>query len=279
LAEEEFGAHPSTNARSSASKLNKNSVRDTIAPATTEGQGQPASSGHSPETTLDKAITRYLPLLGAIGVALYGILRLAYLFFYLQLRTTPEEVGYGYTQVLSQSVVGALELTLLLSVLLAVFPLGAYGGQVLIGRVKGRSSRSSTRAASHASSRHFHMIRRILMRCLVVAFALVLLTLPGLAWWQGGLARSGQTVRNVYFIGIPYLPVLAVQAVPARVLWVDSGSNRQFDLSKRDCLMYLGQTNGTTVLYDVQTHESIRLPTSDITVSLRYAFFVPSTCR
>jgi hypothetical protein len=109
--------------------------------------------------------------------------------------------------------------------------------------------------------------------------ALVLASLPILASWQGGLAQGGQTVRNVYFVGVPYLPVLAVQAVPAGVAWVDGDSGKTVSLADRECLMYLGQANGTTVFYDVRSRESVRLPSGMITISLRYSFFVPDACR
>jgi hypothetical protein len=239
------------------------------APSETASQPDlPGAAGPPMEGTLERAIRRYLPLFSVVGVVLYGILRLAYVFFYLQLRTTPEEVGYGYSRVLSESVVGALELTLLVSIVFAVPTLAIYGGRALLG---GRRA--------GISQDRLQTVRRLFLRCVMVAAAVVLLSLPVLAWWQGGLARQGQTIRNVYFIGIPYLPVLAVQAVPVRVSWVDSGSNRQLDLSKRNCLMYLGQGDGTTVFYDVRSRESIRIPSSNVIVRLRYTFFVPPECR
>jgi hypothetical protein len=244
--------------------------RRSAPPATASHPGLPAATGPQAESALERAIRRYLPLFSVLGVVLYGILRLAYVFFYLQVRTTPEEVGYGYSRVLSESVVGALELTLIVSLVFAVPTLLVYGTRALTG---GR------RASARGSRDRLQAVRNLFLRCVVAAAAAVLLSLPVLAWWQGGLARDGQAVRNVYFIGIPYLPVLAVQAVPVRVSWVDSGSNRQLDLSKRNCLMYLGQGDGTTVFYDVRSRESLRLPSSGIVVLLRYTYFVPQGCR
>jgi hypothetical protein len=238
--------------------------------ATANRAGLPVTAGRQAEPALEQAVRRYLPLFSVLGVVLYGILRLAYVFFYLQLRTTPEEVGYGYSRVLSESVVGALELTLIVSIVFAVPALAVYGTRAVTGRRP---------AAAGGSRDRLQAVRRLFLRCVVAAAAVVLLSLPALAWWQGGLAREGQAIRNVYFIGIPYLPVLAVQAVPVRVSWVDSGSNRQLDLSKRNCLMYLGQGDGTTVFYDVRSHESLRLPSSDIVVLLRYTYFTPTGCR
>src|SRR5690349_2774750 len=48
---------------------------------------------------LERAARNAVPLVGVIGAALYAVLRVAYLAFYLRLRTTPEEVGYGYSQI------------------------------------------------------------------------------------------------------------------------------------------------------------------------------------
>jgi hypothetical protein len=86
-------------------------------------------------------------------------------------------------------------------------------------------------------------------------------------------------VRNVYFIGIPYLPVLAVQAIPAEVVWINPDSEGQFSLASRQCLMYLGSGDGKAILYDVRTRESIRVPAGDVSIALRYTFFVPDECR
>ena len=43
--------------------------------------------------------------------------------------------------------------------------------------------------------------------------------------------------------------------------------------------MYLGRADGITVFYDVRTRESVRLPTGDVRVTLRYACRVPDYCR
>ncbi len=218
----------------------------------------------------------YIPAIGAVGLVLYGILRLAYVFFYLQLRTTPEEVGYGYSQILSESIAGALELTLLCAAAFLLLAVCAYIVRLVahtMSRSPGRSGVGALRGPAPG------YVRTVVARSLAAGAAVVLVSLPGLAWWQGGLARNGQTVRNVYFVGVPYLPVLAVRAVPADVAWVGGDAAGSFPLSDRECLMYLGQGNGTSVFYDARTRESLRLPAGNIVVSLRYTFFVPDSCR
>lgn len=211
-----------------------------------------------------------------MGVVLFGILRLSYLFFYLPLRTTPEEVGYDYARVLSESVVGAIELVLLVfAPIMAV----AVAGKWLRASMRRGSGGRTRSAATGGSETSRPGIARLALWSLVAAAAFVIVSLPFLSAWQGNLARDGQTVRNVYFIGIPYLPVLPVQAVPARVVWADPASDEQTDLSSRECLMYLGTGDGIAIFYDVQTGASLRVPISSVAWQLERRFFVPDECR
>jgi hypothetical protein len=250
-----------------------------------------SADDHQSETLLERVI-KYLPSLSVFGIVLYGLLRLGYLFFYLQLRATPEEVGYSYSRLLSESVPGALELILVVSIVFIIPLLAISGARALAKDISKRRSGarpSSTRGSQWASMgrlqavkqlyRRFKVaVKELFPRCVVAAVIVVFVALPVLAWWYGRLAKSGETVRNVSFAAIPYLPVLAVQAVPVRVSWKDSGSDDQFNLSGLTCLMYLGQANGTTVFYDVNSHESVRLPSSDIIVVFRSDYFVPPEC-
>jgi hypothetical protein len=223
------------------------------------------------------ALKDYAGLTGVLGVVLYALLRIAYAFFYIRLRTTPEEVGYGYSRVISESIAGAVELVLLIAILITALGVLYYLGRITLLRFLRRSHQP--RVLEILREPPLPIVRRVAARSVAIGAAAVFLALPALAWWQGGLAQRGQTVRNVYFIGIPYLPILAVQAVPAEVTWKDKESDKPLSLSDRKCLMYLGQSNGTTVFYDVRTHDSLRLPSGDITVTLRFAFFVPESCR
>lgn len=205
-------------------------------------------------------------------MVLYGLFRLAYSFFYIRLRTTPEEVGYTYTRIIAESVVGAIELVIICTALI-----GALAVVGALARIGARTLRQRRRPRRDDL---LHVVnRRMATRIVSAAMALVFLSLPWLAWWQGGLAQAGQTVRNVYFIGVPYLPVLAVQAVPATVTWKAADSETTMPLKSRTCLLYLGHADGTAVFFDVATRESVRLPASDVVVTLRYEFFVPQPCR
>jgi hypothetical protein len=219
-----------------------------------------------------------VPALSILGIVVFALLRLAYLLFYVRLRTTPEEVGYGYARILSESVVGSLELVVLVFSPLVVIGLLLHGALIL-WRKKHPSGRRGRDHELSTDGGRAHPIHRITVRAFLAALVTVVVSLPIMAFWQGGLAQRGQTVRNVYFVGVPYLPVLAVQAVPANVVWINAESEHQFDLGNRNCLLYLGRADGIDVFYDVRSHESVRIPSPNIAVSFRYTFFVDPNCR
>jgi hypothetical protein len=208
-----------------------------------------------------------LPFVGVMGAVLYAVLRLAYLFFYLQLRATPEEVGYGYAEVLASQLIGAIELVVLLGIAFWIASLGLRGMWRLAARRQGPAT---------AFERAVHLSAvRLGMRCTVAAVVLVLVGLPVLAWNEGADAAQGFTVRNVYLYGTIRLPVLAVQAVPVTVSVLRSV---QTDIATRPCLLYLGQANGNTVFYDVRSQESLRIPSGEIAIALQDTISVPVGC-
>jgi len=224
----------------------------------------PAQS--SGNTLLDWTVKYGVPLLGTVGLVLYGMLRLAYVFFYVQLRATPQEVGYGYAEILSSQLIGTIELVLLLAAVLLVLGLGADG-------LRRATVRPATPRAPYQG-----MVIRLARWSGLAAVVLVLTLLPGMAWLQGTEARHGYTVRNVYLAHTVRIPVLAVQAVPAVVAWTNAAAPAPLDLRNRHCLLYLGQADGTTVFYDVTTRESLRLPSSGIVVSVPNTDGVPVGC-
>jgi hypothetical protein len=69
------------------------------------------------------------------------------------------------------------------------------------------------------------------------------------------------------------------QAVRCRQCARSGDTNKPFPLANRECLLYLGEANGISVFYDVRSAESVRPPSADVTVVLRYTFFVPDMCR
>jgi hypothetical protein len=58
--------------------------------------------------------------LAAAGLLLYALLRLAYSTFYQPLGVSPEELGFGYLDILAQAAVGFVVLVVVFAVLAAV---------------------------------------------------------------------------------------------------------------------------------------------------------------
>jgi hypothetical protein len=220
-------------------------------------------------------IVRYaVPLAGVTGAALYGVLRLAYVFFYLWLRATPDEVGYGYSQVLSDELIGAIELVVLIAALIWVAGSAISILVPLARRAAGKYGSDS--AGIHLFSKL--KAQKTAAWSLAIAVPIVLVGLPVLGWIEGAQAANGYAVRNVYLAGTIRLPVLAVQAVPAEVAWASPPGSGEPNISGRPCLLYLGQADGTSVFYDVHSQESLRLPTAAIIVSLEDTTTVPIGC-
>jgi hypothetical protein len=220
-----------------------------------------------PNSALDWAVRYAAPLLGIVGVTLYGVLRLAYVFFYMQLRTTPQEAGYGYVEILSSQLIGTVELVLLLTVTLLAVTLGGYGMRRLVLARLGRRPAPWRRS-----------VARLALWSGVASVVVVLATLPTVAWLTGTEARKGYLVRNVYLLHTLRIPVLAVQAVPAAVAWSATPPPGLQNLQNRYCLLYLGQAAGTTVFYDVTTRESLRIPSAQVVISLQNIDSVPIGC-
>src|SRR5207249_4181023 len=112
--------------------------------------------------------------LSALGLALYGILRLSYFLFYVRLRTTPEEVGYSYSRILAESLIGELVLVAALSVLgFAVLLLVS-----VLAAVTGRDRRRQFRFS--VSAEHAGFVSAL------IALTIVVIGLPVNSWWLGG---------------------------------------------------------------------------------------------
>ena len=247
-------------------------------PDSPQGNPQGAASGPTRERqspALEWIMHYAVPLIGVIGAALYGVLRLAYLFFYLPLRATPDEVGYGYSQVLADELIGAIELIILTALCIVPLGIAAYCSVQLFHRMK----REKRLAGPHLrTSSWTSRAQKLVLWCFCIAIPLVFVSLPVLAWLEGQEARSGFTVRNVYISHFIALPVLAVEAVPATITWVSASGSNAAELTARQCLLYLGDANNDSVFYDVHSQESLKIPSSEIIITLQDTTSVPIGC-
>jgi hypothetical protein len=288
------------------------------------------------------ALGNPLSVVTVLGLCLYGFLRYVYARFYSPLGVKPEEVGLGYGEILSQSVMGLLLFSVLMFLLLLIFTVlvitaavvwagfflavragiredkrigiaflvvmavtitlfvlaDAVGwGAVLVGSlalllivwlvdlIRSRSSpddarpdasqRSTTtpprrpatpsgrwRDQSLLASRGLRWsISAVFLATLVIVAGTLVLEA------RGGAARvlRGEAWRST-FAGIP---MTSMQALPATIVWSSGTPPSDLELGDDHCLLYLGESSSITVLYDASAHRTIRLPSSDVIVSVQ----------
>jgi hypothetical protein len=80
----------------------------------------PAAVAPPEEKTLTDRVTDIRTVLAALGLLLYGVLRVTYSRFYGELGLAPDDLGLGYIELLVQSAVGAVGLLIAYTVIAAV---------------------------------------------------------------------------------------------------------------------------------------------------------------
>lgn len=234
-----------------------------------EKGGRESTTPPDTATLLDWTIRYAVPASGLAAAVIYGVLRLSYALFYQPLRATPEEVGYGYSEILAGQLIGAVELTLVVW--------GVCFGVGMLWRAVRRRWRlrpgQGRRPQADEGGRH--TVRATAVRSGLVALSLVAVLLPLIAREMGAIAATeGETMRNIHLVG-SNIPVLPVTAVPARVTALDP---EVADVEERDCLLYLGAADGVAVFFDVATKEGLRVPSSAVLVSLLNSEGVDEGC-
>lgn len=188
-----------------------------------------------------------IPAASIIGIVIYGMLRQLYAGFYGSLGASPEEVGFGYSETLSLSGVAMLWVLILPSacVLLAL------------------TAASRLRHGNPTRDR----VRQIAPSLIVVMLALGVVAIFWTTWDATSRAYSGRAVTAV---NIGPIQLLGLRAEPATVWWQSGRATEDPDLTSGTCLLYLGQANGTTVLYDPgsPTIRTIRVETADVIVDV-----------
>jgi hypothetical protein len=191
--------------------------------------------------------TYAIPAASVIGVLVYGMLRQLYASFYGSLGASPEEVGLGYSETLSLSGMAVLWVLVLPPALVLL-------------------ARRLVPPLGRRRSLHDHL------RLVAPPLALVLLAV-GIVWlcWStsdaAGRAYDGQAVTSV---NIGPLQVLGVRAEPATVSFRPGTANADEAVAPGACLLYLGQADGTSVLYDPGPPmiRTIRVQTADVVVDV-----------
>jgi len=220
-----------------------------------------------------------------LGLLLYAELRLATGIFYGVLGTTPEEVGLGYGSTLAQSIIGVAGL----AVLYVALRVAWFATRFV--RSTARQSRASPDAAVTTSDSRaiipgirirFHRARTRLVSAgreavsavrqsglatttkgWAIIVLLLLLEVPITTYANANNAKHGYAIR-AQLAGIP---IWGVKAELAYVVWTNPQATAPLGIRNRACLLYLGQANGVTVLYDASGKRTLRIPSGTILVS------------
>jgi hypothetical protein len=230
----------------------------------------------------------------ALGLILYGLLRLANSLFYDPLAVKPEEVGLGYSETLSQSAVGVFAVLLTSLALFGIFLVLLIFGWALVRRGAGEDEGKLDDVlsgvvvvallggaivrfwvTSHVSDVVYAVIEGAFVLWIFYlvwreirsgrvkrlvplaggAFALsVVLTVAAVMFQAWGDSR-GVRDGEVRHPEFFFIPFGSWGADAAWVEWIVPDPPKGFARGRRRCLLYLGRANGTAVFYDAKARD------------------------
>jgi hypothetical protein len=190
--------------------------------------------------------------------------------FYTGLGVDPIEVGYGYSTTLIRTI-GYISYVIATSTVVCIAFLILYGFIRYVGKKRSKRSQPG-KSRARMSDRDFVTFIAIFSLIAGAAIPLVLGTMG--VGSAAEAAREGRPIlpyAGAASLGVPDLPIRAdpVFIAPAGK---PNDSPEVISLSKRNNLLYLGQANGTAVLYDPDQQRSIHVPTSEVILKI-------SNCR
>jgi hypothetical protein len=200
-----------------------------------------------------RIVRENLPIvLTAVGLLVYGSLRLSAGIFYGRFGFAPEDVGLGYAEILARSLYTLILLTIYGGLVVAL-ALVIAGSTTFVAEALSTAGRPDVRDlgakrdfASHV--RRFFFLWPFLTMLLVLVLPIVY------AAMEADTVESGHPVRQSDWI-YPF-----AWDAPAALVGA-SGT----EMSSR-CLIYLGQADGSIALYDPADRTAWRLPTSGTVV-------------
>jgi hypothetical protein len=193
-----------------------------------------------PRTLSGWVIENAVVILTLAGAGFYTALRVAHQTFYRTFGLTPEDVGLGYGEALARAAGLAFYLSLAaLSIGFSIFKVrdlfftGAWG-------------------------RFFRVQWAALLMTIILGFVVFL---AGQARSAANDVRSGHNVRPYFFLDT------GIHAERATITWLGDAPRPLADVPTHR-LMFMGESGGSVVLYDVDVKRSIRIPSSNVGVSI-----------
>ena len=210
-------------------------------------------------------------ILALSGIVAYGVLAICYDRFYKALGISSADVGLTYGNVLANST-GMILLIILVLIFLTITKVLDW-----VNRFFGRLS---TRHQQHLQG---GKLRRTWAHTTNLIAAI--LTLVLMYWALGALstdsAQAADAVKHGRPVVSPHIgptTILVIHADPVTIQPATTISQELIDqyIQNRK-MLYLGEANGTVVLYDSQAQEAIFLPATSIILSIsncatRYSF-------
>jgi hypothetical protein len=192
--------------------------------------------------------------LAAAGIIWFSVLTLTYEQFYGSLGVSATDLGLSYTNLLASSVGTALAV-LVATILYTSLALGL--GTIFLRPLHPRLRRAFSGPGLYTT---------IPLLLIVIAVAISFVFLPYTALKDSRAVRLGGRVRPARIAPLP-ISILSVRADPVIVRrsgldpppWIR-------DLERTGKLVYLGQANGTLILYDVERQRSVAVPQQLATV-------------
>jgi hypothetical protein len=248
-------------------------------------------------------LKQLIPVVGLVTGVFYGVLRLAYVQFYLHYGIAPEEVGIDKTDLLSQALVGPIVLVCLimiyLLVLLLLMVLGSmtyinlfrefFGWMQRVRKQRGQKSRQSpepfrweevVKRSVPVLKSATRVTRNLAYVAFPASFVAMCVMLYASAVDAGEKGLEGEAVSHqTISLGVD-LPLLEVRSIPTEVSWKTEESPRYFSEGgyRTRCLLYLGENATTTILFNLYHQEIVRVPSSDAVFGLQTKGSLPETC-
>jgi hypothetical protein len=191
--------------------------------------------------------------LALISLLMYGLVRVFYANFYDDFGITPEDVGASSSVVLPQTAIGVIAFLLgaLLINLILVVPIFLVAFAV------------SQRSGKHWTWKG--VLKVVLGGGLVLALYLLVVNMDDRTEAAADCALAGGNVRGGESIRFSPAPMLNFRAQRVKLTWL-ANPKRRPALGRK--IMLLGESSGTTFVYDVDARRTTRFPSSAAALAL-----------
>lgn len=248
-----------------ASQPPSSAAQPTASLAEADGKSAGSSSGEAGASL--SVLVAILPLfLAVVAAPLYVDLRLSYYQYYGIFGLTPERVGLGRVELLSQALTGPA-FTAILQV-----------RWVLLAAL-------AALALAPATAWRAHVVKLV---AVVVAVALggsaistgrALISIASQRGVQA--ANEGLAIEAAFnYVGTIRVPMLEIEALPVVVQWLDSANRPAVLVDRPECLLLLGRGRGSVYFYNTFNKTLTPLPESALVVTVLLGpTELPTGCR